>query len=58
MDAGYYRHVASAGLGLQVLGVFMTSLVTNYWQLLLAQGICQGLGNGLVFTLTVALVST
>lgn len=58
MDAGYYKHVASAGLGLQVLGVFMTSLVTRYWQLLLAQGICQGLGNGLVFTPTVALVST
>ncbi len=58
MDAGFYRHVAFAGLALQVLGVFMTSLVTEYWQLLLAQGICQGLGNGLVFTPTVALVST
>ena len=58
MDAGYYRHVAFAGLGLQVLGIFMTSLITEYWQLLLAQGICQGLGNGLVFPPTVALVST
>lgn len=58
MDAGYYRHVACAGMGLQVLGIFMTSLVTEYWQLLLAQGICQGLGNGLVFPPTVALVST
>ena len=58
MDAGYYRHVALAGLTLQLLRVFMTSLVTGYWQLLLAQGICRGLGNGLVFTPTVALVST
>ena len=58
MDAGFYRHVAIVGLGLQVFGVFMTSLATEYWQLLLAQGICQGLGNGLVFTPTVALVST
>lgn len=58
MDAGYYRHVAVAGLGLQVLGIFMTSISTEYWQLLLSQGICQGLGSGLVFTPTVALVST
>lgn len=58
LDAGFYRYVALAGLGLQVLAVFMTSLVTEYWQLILAQGICQGLGNGLVFTPTVALVST
>ena len=58
MDAGYYRHVVFAGLGLQILGVFMTSLVTKYWQLVLAQGICSGLGNGIVFTPTVALVLT
>ena len=58
MDAGYYRHVITAGLTLQVLGVFMTSLSTKYWQLFLAQGICQGLGDGLVFCPTVALIST
>ena len=58
MDAGYYRHVITAGLSLQVLGVFMTSLSTKYWQLFLAQGICQGLGDGLVFCPTVALIST
>lgn len=58
MDGGYYRHIAVIGLSLQVLGLFMTSLANQYWQLLLAQGICQGLGNGLVFTPTIALVST
>ncbi|MCJ1380088.1 hypothetical protein MMC17_003191 [Xylographa soralifera] len=58
LDAGYYRYTAIAGLGLQVLGVFMTSLITEYWQLLLAQGICQGIGSGLVFTPTMAVVST
>ena len=57
LDAGYYRQVAFAGLGLQILGIFMTSFIKKYWQLLLAQGICQGLGNGLAFTPTVALVS-
>ena len=58
LDAGFYRHVAIAGCVLQILGVFMTSLVKSYWQLILSQGICIGLGNGLVFTPTVALVST
>ena len=58
LDAGLYYYVAVIGLTLQVLGVFMTSLTAQYWQLLLAQAICQGLGNGLVFTPTMALVST
>lgn len=57
LDAGHYRHVVILGLGLQILGVFMTSTIKKYWQLLLAQGICQGLGNGLTFTPTLALVS-
>ena len=58
MDAGYYRYVAWSGLFLQLFGVFMTSVTTQYWQFLLTQGVCQGLGNGLVFSPTMALVST
>lgn len=57
-DAGYYRHVIVAGLLLQLVGVFMTSLSTQYWQLFLAQGVCQGLGDGLVFCPTVTLIAT
>ena len=58
LDAGYYYSVAVPGLALQVLGIFVTSLATNYWQLLVAQGICQSIGRGLTFTPTMALVST
>lgn len=36
----------------------MTSLSTKYWQVFLAQGICQGIGNGMQFVPTVSLVST
>lgn len=57
-DAGYYHHVLVAGSVLQVLGVFMTSLSTAYWQLFLSQGICTGLGDGLVFCPTIALLAT
>jgi len=58
VDAGYYYQLAISGLILQLLGIFMTSLVSEYWQLMLAQGICQGLGSGLVLTPTMAVVAT
>ncbi|KAI9881175.1 MAG: hypothetical protein M1830_007153 [Pleopsidium flavum] len=57
-DAGYFRIVIAFGSLLQLLGVFMTSLCTRYWQLFLAQGLCTGLGNGLLFCPTLSLMST
>jgi MFS family permease len=41
-----------------VLGLFMASLSTQYWQLFLAQGVCVGLGNGFLFCPAVSLLST
>lgn len=58
MDAGYFRSLIWSGCGLQLLGVFTTSVCQKYWQLLLSQGVVQGLGNGLLFTPAVTLVST
>ena len=58
LDAGYYHAVLACGSFLQVLAVFTTSVSTHYWQLFLAQGICKGLGDGLVFCPTVSLVAT
>lgn len=58
LDAGYFYHVFVGGLILELLGVFMTSLSTNYWQLFLAQGVCTGIGCGLQFCPAVSLVST
>ncbi|EGD86754.1 hypothetical protein H112_05263 [Trichophyton rubrum D6] len=58
IDAGYYRTILVAGLFLQILEVFMTSVAQEYWQIFLAQGVCQGIGNGLIYTPTVSLVST
>jgi hypothetical protein len=39
-DAGYASHAVLLGTVLIVLGTFMTSLSTTYWQILLAQGVC------------------
>lgn len=57
-DAGYFRAAFITGSLLQLLGIFMTSLCTKYWQLFLTQGICTGIGNGLLFTPALACIST
>lgn len=56
-DAGYFRPVFILGTSLQLLGVFSLSGATKYWQMLLAQGICMGIGNGLVFCPSFAILS-
>lgn len=58
LDAGFYRHTLIAGCFLQLLGIFSVSFATEYWQIFLSQGICQGLGTGLIFCPTISLVST
>jgi MFS family permease len=57
MDAGFFRSLIMAGCALQILGIFTTAAVNEYWQLLLAQGLVQGLGNGMLFTPLVTLIS-
>lgn len=57
-DAGFLKITLWTGTVILLIGVFMTSLATEYWQVLLAQGVCQGLGAGMLFCPTIALVST
>ncbi|MCJ1341413.1 hypothetical protein MMC09_006709 [Bachmanniomyces sp. S44760] len=57
-DAGLFKHVFIAGSFFEIFGLFMTSLSTKYWQLLLAQGVCTGIGNGLLFCPTLTLLAT
>ncbi|KAI4717112.1 MFS transporter, MCP family, solute carrier family 16, member 10 [Aureobasidium sp. EXF-10727] len=58
MDAGYFVPTFVVGTVLQLVGIFMTSLSTKYWQLFLAQGVCTGMGSGILFTPSMALLST
>ena len=57
-DAGYARHAALMGSCLITLGTFMTSLATTYWQILLAQGVCTGIGMGILSVPTIAVVGS
>lgn len=57
-DAGLARPIVLCGSILLVLGTFMTSLCTQYWQVFLAQGVCVGLGLGLVWLPSVTLIAT
>ena len=45
-DAGYFRALFSVGTFLITFGFMMTSLSSVYWQVLLAQGFCIGIGTG------------
>ncbi|KAI0600402.1 major facilitator superfamily domain-containing protein [Biscogniauxia sp. FL1348] len=57
-DAGYVRGSVLGGSFLALVGTFMTSLATQYWQIFLAQGICTGLGLGFMFMPTVTIITS
>ncbi|KAI0458856.1 major facilitator superfamily domain-containing protein [Xylaria acuta] len=57
-DAGYLRPLLGAGCFLIVLGMATLSLATTYWQVFLAQALAVGIGSGLVYVPSLALVST
>jgi MFS family permease len=57
-DVGHFKLVLRAGIGLWLVGIFTTSVCHEYWQFLLAQGVCIGLANGCMFVPTMSVVST
>lgn len=57
-DAGYFHVLMYSGSFLIIFGQMMTSLCREYYQALLAQGFCMGIGVGLIFIPGVAILST
>lgn len=57
-DMGYIRELLGVGSFLIVFGQMMLSLSSEYWQVLLAQGISIGVGTGCIFVSGVAILST
>lgn len=56
-DAGHFRKMLMVGLFMVVFGMFMTSLGSQYWHFLLAQGFCVGIGMGFLFLPATAILS-
>ena len=57
-DRGYLRELLLVGSFGVVFGHMMLSLCNNYWEALLAQGFCVGIGAGCLFVPCVAVLPT
>ncbi|KAI1378443.1 MFS general substrate transporter [Hypoxylon crocopeplum] len=57
-DRGYLRYLLIAGSFGIVFGHMMLSLCTQYWEVVLAQGLCVGLGAGMLFVPCVSIIPT
>lgn len=57
-DRGSVRVLVFVGAGSVVFGLMMTSLCHEYWQLILAQGICVGIGGGCSFLTATSILPT
>lgn len=55
-DLGYFRTMLLAGAFIETLAVFLLSLCTKYWQVVLTQAIMIGLGDSLLYMPGLALV--
>ncbi|KAH8801789.1 major facilitator superfamily domain-containing protein [Xylogone sp. PMI_703] len=55
-DAGYFSMLICFGTFFVVFGLMMTSISTKYYQIMLSQGVCVGIGTGCLFLACVALL--
>lgn len=58
LDRGWFRPTVLLGIVFQIIGIFTMSAATTFWQLLLTQGLCIGIGGGILFVPIMGLCST
>ncbi|KAJ5578054.1 uncharacterized protein N7459_007018 [Penicillium hispanicum] len=57
-DAGHFRALFIAGMILELAGIFSASFATTFWQIFISHGLCVGIGAGLIFAPTIAVLSS
>ncbi|KAE8146866.1 putative MFS monocarboxylate transporter [Aspergillus avenaceus] len=57
-DRGFLLHLMSAGCFMTTFGLMMLSLSHEYYQVLLSQGLCCGIGSRFIYVPALSLVST
>jgi MFS family permease len=58
LDRGWFRPTVAFGIAIHIIGVFCLSVSKTYWQFLLTQGLCTGIGGGIFFVPIMGLCST
>ncbi|OQO06447.1 hypothetical protein B0A48_08230 [Cryoendolithus antarcticus] len=58
LDAGLFLPTFMVGMAMQLAGIFGMSWCTEYWQLMLTQGILTGIGGGIFFCPSMGLLAT
>ncbi|SMR62016.1 unnamed protein product [Zymoseptoria tritici ST99CH_1E4] len=56
IDHGHARVTVFAGASLVLAGLLATSACTMYWHLVLAQGVCMGIGQGCLFVSAISVL--
>lgn len=55
---GFMRHLMVVGSIMVIFGQMMLSLSKEYYQVVLSQGFCTGIGAGLIYVPAIAMVNT
>jgi MFS family permease len=57
LDRGYLKSLIVVGTVLEVLGLILASFFTSFWSILFAQGVCMGIGSGLLALIPIAVLA-
>lgn len=57
LDRGYLKSLIAVGTVLEVVGLISTSFFKSFWAILFAQGVCMGIGSGLLAIIPVIVVA-
>lgn len=57
LDRGYLKSLIAVGTVLEVVGLILTSFFKSFWAILFAQGVCMGIGSGLLAIVPVVVLA-